>query len=74
MRQAQSVSYTLVLLAADFTVVSKCREVKPIKQKTDLVGSSNTASTCRMPSSQCRIIKLKSPQKTECSSVTVVGK
>ena len=44
MRQAQSVSYTLVLLAADFTVVSKCREVKPIKQKT------------------------------ECSSVTVVGK
>ena len=27
-----------------------------------LVGSSNTASTCRMPSSQCRIIKLKSPQ------------
>jgi len=27
-----------------------------------LVGSSNTAFTCRMPSSQCRIIKLKSPQ------------
>jgi len=27
-----------------------------------LVGSSNTASTCRMPSSQCRIIELKCPQ------------
>jgi len=31
------------------------------KNKTE-VGSSNMASTCRMPSSQCRIIKLKSPQ------------
>lgn len=30
--------------------------------RVGLVGSSNTASTCRMPSSQCRIIKLKSPQ------------
>ena len=36
------VSDTLILLAADFTVVSKCREVKPIKQKTECSSSSVT--------------------------------